>query len=129
MKKKRNIYKEVSKGLKEAIKSKKKDEQKDKRLYKTYGITLKDWQKMYSNQGGVCWICQKLPKSGILCIDHLHQKGYKKMKPEEKSKYVRALICFGCNTVFGRFERRTKPRWLLERVIEYFKVFPMKGDR
>lgn len=105
-----------------------KDKQKNKRLYQTYGITLKDWNRIYKKQNGVCWICQELPKSKILCIDHIHIKGYKKMKPEEKAKYIRGLLCFRCNTVFGRFERLINPRWLLERVIEYFKVFPMKGD-
>lgn len=106
----------------------KKQKIKDKRLYTTYGITLKEWQDIKDNQKGVCWICKGLPKSGILCVDHLHIKGYKKMIPEEKRKYVRGLICFTCNTAFGRIERRKNPRQLLERIVEYFKIFPIKGD-
>ncbi len=105
-----------------------KDKQKAKRLYTTYGITLEEWQEMWDDQKGVCKICKTLPKSGRLCIDHLHAKGYKKMSPEDKKKYVRALICFGCNTVFSRFERRTNSRWLFEQVQKYFELYPMKGD-
>lgn len=83
---------------------------------------------MFEGQGKVCWICQTMPKSNRLCIDHIHVPGYKKMLPEEKRKYVRALVCFGCNTVFSRFERRKNPRELFERVRQYFLIFPMRGD-
>lgn len=105
-----------------------KRKQKNKRLYETYGITIEDWEKMFKEQNGVCWICQTLPKSGILCVDHLHKKGYKKLESKEKKQYVRALICFQCNTAFGRIERRKEPRKLLGRIVEYFKTFSIKGD-
>jgi hypothetical protein len=98
------------------------------RLYNNYGITLAEWDEMFKKQEGVCWMCKSMPKNGILCIDHLHQKGFKKMLPEDKKKYVRGLLCFTCNTGFARIERRKNPRQLLERVVEYFKVFPIKGD-
>ena len=105
-----------------------KEEIKSKRLYKTYGINIDDFNRMLQEQEGVCWICKTLPKSGVLCCDHLHVKGYKKMDPSERRKYLRGLVCFGCNTVFARFERRKNPRFIMGRVIEYFKQFPMKGD-
>lgn len=105
-----------------------KDKQKDKRLFNTYGITLKDWTKLFNQQEGVCAICKAMPKNQILCVDHLHAKGYKKMESKEKKKYVRGLLCFTCNTSFGRIERRKTPRRLLEGIIEYFKKYKMKGD-
>jgi hypothetical protein len=106
-----------------------KDKAKDKRLYKTYGITLQDWNKMYKDQGEVCWICKKLPKSGILNVDHIHQKGYKKMLPEDKKKYVRGLLCFVCNTTIGKLERRKEGcAELLAGIVRYFKVYPIKGE-
>lgn len=106
----------------------KKEKQKNNRLYKTYGITLDDWKDMYKKQGGVCEICKTLPKSGVLCVDHIHKKGYKKMPPEEKKKYVRALVCFLCNTVFGRIERRQDPRKVLNNINIYFSKYKLKGE-
>lgn len=107
---------------------KSKEELKSVRLWKTYGITLEDWNKMYEDQNRVCWICKTMPKNNILCIDHIHVKGYKKMVPEDRAKYVRALLCFQCNTAFARLERRRNPRDLLNRIWEYFKVFKMKDE-
>lgn len=105
-----------------------KEEIKEARLYKTYGIKLVDWNRMFNDQGGVCWICKTMPKNNVLCIDHIHVKGYKKMPPEEKIKYIRGLLCFQCNTAFGRLERRKQPRQLLNRIVEYFKSYKIKGD-
>lgn len=105
-----------------------KERTKHLRLYNTYGISLEQWNQMFEDQGKVCWICKTLPKSGILCVDHRHVKGYKKMSLEDKAKEVRALLCFQCNTSFGRLERRKEPRKLLERIVLYFKKFKIKGD-
>lgn len=109
--------------------AKTKEQIKDKRLRDTYGITYEEWQQMLKDQNNVCWMCKVMPNNGILCVDHLHQKGFKKMPPEEKRKYVRGLLCFSCNTGFARIERRKNPRQLLENVVEYFKIYPLKGDK
>ena len=50
------------------------------------------------------------------------------MLPGEKKKYVRALVCFLCNTVFGRIERRKNPRQVLNNIVEYFNKYPIKGE-
>lgn len=105
-----------------------KDKSKDYRLRTKYGISLDIWNKMFEEQGKVCWICQRLPQSGILCVDHRHVKGYKKMSPEERALEVRGLLCFICNTTVGKLERRNRSREMLNRTVEYFKVFKMKGD-
>lgn len=76
---------------------------------KKYGLTLEAWQTILERQGGVCAVCGQLPKSFRLCVDHEHQKGWKKKPPEERAKAVRGLLCWRCNTTFvGRgitFER------------------------
>ena len=106
----------------------KKEKVKDKRLYKTYGIKLKDFKAKQKEQHGVCWICQQLPRTH-LCVDHRHVPKYKKMQPEEKKKEVRALLCFSCNKLLiGRLERFKNLRTLLPRVIEYFEVYKMRWD-
>jgi hypothetical protein len=68
-----------------------------KATLKKYGLSLAEWLGMAEMQGGVCFICQKEPKSGILCVDHLHIKGWKKLAPVLRKKYVRGLLCSYCN--------------------------------
>lgn len=101
---------------------------KSQRLYKTYGLTLDEFEKMLKNQNGVCWICNKLPKSGRLCVDHRHIPKYKILSPEEKKQEVRALLCFMCNTMLHGVEKRKDGRFYLDRMVEYFKVYKIKGD-
>jgi hypothetical protein len=62
-----------------------------------YGLNLADWEKLASTQGHVCAICGKLPKSGRLHIDHQHVKGWAKLPPDQRKRFVRGLICFRCN--------------------------------
>ncbi len=68
-----------------------------------YGLSMEEWKIMADNQKHACFICEVEPKKGRLCIDHFHQRGWKKMPPEQRKLYVRALLCFMCNTqVLGR---------------------------
>lgn len=97
--------------------------EKDKRLYKTYGITYQDWLEMSKNG---CWMCGKT--DGRLNVDHIHVPGFKKMPPEEKKKYVRGCLCFMDNTMLSGVEKRKDARKHLNNMIRYFSVFPMKGD-
>ena len=109
----------------------KKDMQKNNRLLKTYGITLEDWNKMFDKQQGVCYICETMPPNKILCVDHIHQKGYKQMDGRLKKKYVRGLLCYLCNTGLKGFEKTAdghKNRNRLEGTYRYFKEFPLKGE-
>ena len=105
-----------------------KDKAKGKRLYDTYGISLEIWNSMFQAQNGVCWICQTMPKSGILCVDHRHVPKYKKLPPEERAKEVRGLLCFSCNTGLHGLEKRKNARHLFERVQLYFQTYKIKGD-
>lgn len=112
-------------------KQEKQDQQKDKRLYKTYGITLAEWQQKFSDQGGVCWICKTMPKSQVLCLDHIHIKGFKTMGPEEKRKYCRGLLCYMCNTGLKSFEKTIdgkRNRLSLEGTYKYFQEYRLKGE-
>lgn len=108
-----------------------KDEIKHRRLYTTYGVTLEEWNLQFYQQNQTCFICQEpMTKTGkvkILCQDHIHQKGYKKMSPEEKKKYSRGLLCFLCNTMI-KFEKTGIGRKQLEGMIRYFDKYPFKGE-
>lgn len=65
---------------------------KNKCLKATYGITLDEYNSMFSEQGGCCKIC-KLHQSEFsraLAVDHCHRTGK-----------IRGLLCSNCNTVLG----------------------------
>jgi hypothetical protein len=97
-------------------------------LWTKYGLTLEERNEMEKKQKGKCWICQQVPKNNRLNTDHRHVKGYKAFKPEDKKKEVRGLLCFMCNTMLTGVEKRLQARFLLGRMVEYFKVFRIKGD-
>lgn len=100
-----------------------KERQKDKYLYKTYGLTIDEWKEM-SKDG--CWICGR--KEGRLNVDHRHVKNYKKLSPEKKKEETRGCLCFLCNVMIGKLERRRCARWLLQRTVAYFHIYRMFGD-
>ena len=47
-----------------------------------YGMSLDDFEVMLDEQGGVCGVCGKVPKTGRLVIDHVHRQGYKLLSPD-----------------------------------------------
>jgi len=62
-------------------------------LRRTYGITEADYDRMVEEQGGKCFLCNKVQRRKRLSIDHDHVTGR-----------VRALLCSRCNEGLGRFE-------------------------
>ena len=65
-------------------------------LKKTYGISLEQYEQMFTEQKGVCAVC-KLPEFRIkrgsyksLDVDHNHDTGQ-----------VRGLLCSACNSSLG----------------------------
>jgi hypothetical protein len=54
-----------------------------KATLKKYGLSEDEWQKILTRQNGVCAVCEKVPTTGRLCIDHEHVKGWKKLPPEK----------------------------------------------
>ena len=85
----------------------------DKYLQKTYGITYKDFHRMFQEQGGVCKICKKkgfaLVKGQrvLLVVDHCHE-----------SKTVRGLLCHNCNRGLGLFQDNIE---ILKQAISYLE--------
>jgi hypothetical protein len=63
-------------------------------LKRKYGITPEDYDRMLEAQGGVCGICERLPREDIsFHVDHDHETGE-----------IRGLLCFRCNNALGDFE-------------------------
>lgn len=79
-----------------------------------YGITLDEYNRLLTQQGGVCAICQEsetsVKKNGeiaSLCIDHCHTTGK-----------VRGLLCRMCNSALGKFKESLV---ILDRAKSYLK--------
>ena len=78
------------------------------------------------SQGSVCFVCGIEPRTGRLCIDHEHVKGWKKMPPEQRKLYVRGLLCWVCNSHY-LFRGITIAR--SQRVTEYLQRYEEKRPR
>ena len=91
----------------------------ESRLLYKYGITPKDWMRMYEEQNGICgnpdcdntshprWWEQG---TGIgFCVDHDHD-----------TEKVRGLLCFECNTLEGWIAKHPKR---LMGLFEYKRVW------
>lgn len=62
-----------------------------------YGLTVDEWRAMLERQGNACAICQRVPDSGVLHIDHQHVRNWKRLPPEQRKTYVRGVLCWPCN--------------------------------
>lgn len=97
---------------------------------KKYGLTLDDWQALLADQGGVCAICEKLPPSGRLCIDHHHVRGWKDMKPERRRGYIRGILCWTCNHYYvGRGITVRKSQNVVAYLEAFARRLPVAGSR
>jgi len=82
----------------------------DRRYQRLYGITRGEHNTLLANQGGVCPVCQSIPKQFV--IDHDHETGD-----------VRGLLCHRCNLGMGYFRDnaaalRSAAVYLEDRVIK-----------
>lgn len=72
---------------------------REKKLRRTYGLSLADYEQMLLSQGGVCAICgrpeqrEMYNKPRRLAVDHNHKTGR-----------VRGLLCAACNGRLGALE-------------------------
>lgn len=81
----------------------------ESRLQKQFGITIAEYERMLSDQGGGCAICSAkfgtAKRGDRLAVYHCHVSGK-----------IRGLLCSNCNQGIGKFQ--DDPR-LLERAIRY----------
>jgi len=79
-------------------------------LRRAYGITLADYERMLSEQGGCCGICRTETTGNCgrrLSVDHDHETGK-----------VRGLLCGRCNSMLGFIKEHPGA---LERAIDWVK--------
>ncbi len=88
-----------------------KEQQRDWRFKRNFGITLDDYRAMFAEQGGVCAICRRPERRlfrgqlKMLVVDHDHVTGR-----------VRGLLCDDCNLALGRFQDSAD---IIRRVLAY----------
>lgn len=80
-------------------------EDRDAHLRRTFGITIADYEVLLARQGGGCAICGRPPTKAALHVDHDHATGE-----------IRGLLCIGCNNALGQFRDEAT---LLERAADY----------
>lgn len=102
----KNINKEKTK-----LESKKRrlEKKRQNRLKYQYNITIEDYNKMYIEQEGKCYTCQKHQNDlkFKLVVDHCHKTGK-----------VRGLLCDTCNSGIGFLKEDIDT---ILRVIQYLK--------
>lgn len=101
-----------------------------KQTLRKYGLDYTEWVDIgLSRPGfGLCQVCGKIPASKILHIDHEHVRGWKKMPPSERKKYVRGLLCYTCNRFhLSRGMTRQKALSIAKYLEEYEKRSGKKG--
>jgi hypothetical protein len=74
-----------------AFKRQQKANNHDRMVVKVYGIEPGEYERMYEEQGGVCFICRRANgRTKRLAVDHDHDTGL-----------VRGLLCGPCNKFVG----------------------------
>ncbi len=77
------------------------------KLKKKYGITLEQYEAMFDEQKGVCYICKNESLNRRLSVDHCHKTGK-----------IRRLLCDKCNMTLGLVNDSQE---LLKQFIFYLK--------
>jgi Recombination endonuclease VII len=82
-----------------------KDEDRDAHLRRTFGFSTAEYEDLLARQGGGCAICGRRPTKAALHVDHDHETGV-----------IRGLLCVGCNNALGQFHDDPD---LLSRATDY----------
>lgn len=88
-----------------------------------YGLTEVGWLMLLESQGWACAVCGKA--DATFNTDHEHVKGWKRMPPEERVKYVRGILCWWDNryVVQSNISAATS-----ENITAYLKKYEARRD-
>jgi hypothetical protein len=78
-----------------------------------YGITLQEYDLLFTSQNGVCAICGNEQTNKRLSVDHNHETGE-----------VRGLLCSKCNHAIGLFKDNIKYMANAIAYLEKEKIWP-----
>ena len=88
--------------------------ERERHLIRKYGVTLADYDKMFSAQNGLCAVCGKA-QDRAFDVDHDHKTGI-----------VRGLLCASCNRMIGHAGDLPET---LEAGAAYLRSFPRSLKR
>jgi len=79
-------------------------------LIKNYGMSISDYNLMFEEQSGKCYICQKHQSEckKPLAVDHNHKTGK-----------IRKLLCMSCNAAIGMVRESTD---ILKNMVIYLEL-------
>jgi hypothetical protein len=91
---------------------------------KKYGLSPEQWSELIASQGYACPIChRKFDEKVRPCIDHLHVRNYRRMKPEKKRMYIRGICCnFDNRRLLSKGMTLAKAR----AIVQYLEKFEEK---
>lgn len=85
------------------------DQYRDSALIARYGISIKERDQIFADQGCCCAICKTKEPVGVgWCVDHDHE-----------TKKVRGVLCQNCNQLLGHAKDNI---YTLYNAIEYLKI-------
>jgi hypothetical protein len=84
---------------------------REARILARYGLSSRDYARLFEAQGGRCAICQETRRS-YLSIDHCH-----------KTEAIRGLLCRRCNGTLLARGARDRPD-VLRRAAAYLEDYP-----
>lgn len=91
----------------------------DRRLQKTYGITLAEYNQMLKDQNGTCWICNVPPKENRrLHVDHDHKVARTKV---QLYKQGRIWFAEARGIIFGDASKKIA-KWEITRRLKRLSV-------
>lgn len=94
-----------------------------KATLRRYGLSLAEWQAILEAQGWVCAVCERVPQSGRLCVDHYHRRGWKVSPPDVRKRDVRGVLCSYCNLrLVAKGMTLSKAR----NIVRYLEAFQRK---
>ena len=112
----RNRDKKLDQSKRYRATPKGKRQAQDYRLKRTFNLTASQYEQMFADQGGVCFICHRPEtrtvrgKPTLLAVDHNHTTGE-----------VRRLLCHGCNVSLGLLDENPDRMRQLAVYVEQFK--------
>lgn len=95
--------------------NKSKDVNRKSKLKAKYGISVDEYDKMYDEQNGMCYLCGNSHPRRALNVDHCHTTGV-----------VRKLLCDKCNMALGLINDSTE---LLEKMKGYLDAYSLIRHR
>lgn len=88
-----------------------------------YGLTRANWLAMLARQKWRCPICLRRVVSWN--IDHEHIPGWKAMRPRDRKRHVRGVLCVYCNY---RVVKSRLPADQAKRIADYLRDYERRRD-